>query len=88
MHSKDEMDKAIKELSRIKGIKFRDLNKICEKFFARGSGKKGSSHVIFKTPWPGDPRINIQKIGNEAKPYQVRQVIAALEKLRDITRST
>ncbi len=31
-------------------------------------GIKGSHH-IFKTPWKGDFRINIQKEGNMAKPF-------------------
>jgi len=39
------------------------------------------SHHIFKTPWKGDPRINIQKEGKMAKPYQVKLVLKALEKL-------
>lgn len=35
-----------------------------------------------KTPWQGDPRVNIQrgKDGN-AKAYQVRQVLDAIAKL-------
>ena len=40
------------------------------------------SHHIFKTPWKGDPRINIQKEGKMAKPYQVKLVLKALEKLK------
>jgi len=36
---------------------------------------------IFKTPWQGDPRINIQKDGNMAKPYQVKIVQKALARL-------
>ena len=39
------------------------------------------SHHIFKTPWKGDPRINIQKEGKMAKPYQVKLVLKALDKL-------
>jgi hypothetical protein len=31
--------------------------------------------------WQGDPRVNIQKKGNKAKPYQVRQVLAAINRL-------
>jgi hypothetical protein len=34
-------------------------------------------------PWPGDPRINLQAgDGGKAKPYQVRQVLAAVDLLR------
>ncbi len=49
-----------------------------------GSTRISGSHHIFKTPWPGDPRINLQADGNLAKPYQVRQVLSALKKMLDI----
>jgi len=32
-------------------------------------------------PWAGDPRINIQNDKGKAKAYQVRQVLAAIERL-------
>ena len=39
---------------------------------------------MFKTPWPGDPRVNIQKSKNgKAKPYQVRQALKAIDKLQE-----
>jgi hypothetical protein len=38
---------------------------------------------VYKTPWSGDPRINIQKSKNKAKAYQVKQVLLAIEKLGD-----
>jgi len=41
----------------------------------------GSSHLIFKTPWPGDPRVNIQDAKGKVKPYQVRQVLLAIDRL-------
>ncbi len=66
-------------------VRFSHLLKICEQFF--GNYRISGSHHIFKTPWEGDPRINLQKEkGNYAKPYQVKQVIRALRKLRDIER--
>jgi hypothetical protein len=37
--------------------------------------------MIFKTPWPGDPRFNIQDANGKAKPYQVKQVLKAIDKL-------
>jgi hypothetical protein len=37
-----------------------------------------------KTPWIGDPRINIQNDRGRAKAYQVRQVLAAIAKLEEI----
>lgn len=60
-------------------VKFSDLLTVCEHFFER-KPSSGGSHVVFKTPRSGDPRINIQKSGSQAKPYQVRQVLSAIEK--------
>ena len=63
-----------------KGIRFNELKKVCEFYF--GSPRQsGSSHCVFKTPWPGDPRVNIQNQKGKAKAYQVRQVLIAIEKL-------
>jgi hypothetical protein len=39
------------------------------------------SHYIFKTPWKGDPRINLQKVDKMAKFYQVKDVKKAIEKM-------
>lgn len=61
-------------------IRFSEALRICREHFG-GERVKGSHH-IFKTPWPGDPRINLQKDGGKAKPYQVDQIVAALKKLR------
>jgi predicted RNA binding protein YcfA (HicA-like mRNA interferase family) len=63
-------------------VSFRDLIKECEKYF--GAPRIKGSHHIFKMPWPGDPRINIQKDGKMAKPYQVRAVKKAIEKLEEM----
>ena len=38
---------------------------------------------MYQTPWPGDPRVNVQDHKGMAKAYQVRQVIKAIEKLED-----
>ena len=63
-----------------KGVRFNDLRKVCEHFFGKPR-QQGSSHCIYKMPWPGDPRVNIQNQKGKAKPYQVRQVLLAIEKL-------
>ncbi|MDR0870552.1 MAG: type II toxin-antitoxin system HicA family toxin [Planctomycetaceae bacterium] len=60
-------------------VSFAELLKICTEYF--GEPRIRGSHHIFKTPWQGDPRINIQKDGKTAKPYQVKQVRDAVEKL-------
>jgi hypothetical protein len=36
-------------------------------------------------PWKGDPRVNIQNDKGMAKPYQVRQVLTAIERLKNET---
>ncbi|MBW4039388.1 MAG: toxin HicA [Acidobacteria bacterium] len=60
--------------------RFADLLKLCEAYFGEPRHTSGS-HVIFKMPWPGDPRVNIQNDHGKAKAYQVRQVLAAIDKL-------
>lgn len=62
------------------GIRFRDLSKVCDYYFGQPR-QSGSSHRVYKTPWQGDPRINIQDHKGHAKAYQVRQVLKGIEKL-------
>ena len=66
-------------------IRYVDLHKVCGAFFGEPR-QSGTSHAIFKTPWPTDPRVNIQNAKGKAKPYQVRQVLLALDKLEEINR--
>ena len=63
-----------------KGIRFSDLCKVCDHFFGEPRQSTGS-HRVYRTPWQGDPRINIQNDKGKAKSYQVKQVILAIEKL-------
>lgn len=63
-------------------VRFADLRKVCELFFGEPR-QNGTSHLVFKMPWLGDPRVNIQDAGGKAKPYQVRQVLQAIDKLED-----
>lgn len=63
-------------------IRFSDLVKVCREYFGTPRQTSGS-HVVFKTPWPGDPRVNIQNDKGKAKAYQVRQVLAAIDKLKE-----
>ncbi|HWS13777.1 MAG TPA: hypothetical protein VN279_13320 [Rhodocyclaceae bacterium] len=60
-------------------VRFNDLLKLCEAYFGKAR-QSGSSHAIFRTPWIGDPRINIQNDKGKAKAYQVRQVLLAIDK--------
>lgn len=61
-------------------IRFADLCRVCDFYFGIPR-QKGSSHRVYKTPWPEDPRINIQNEHGRAKAYQVKQVLKALETL-------
>jgi len=61
-------------------VRFADLQRVCESFFGKPR-QSGSSHAVYKTPWPGNPRVNIQNDKGKAKPYQVRQVLLAIERL-------
>ena len=63
-------------------VRFSDLKKVCEQHFGKPR-QTGTSHTIFKTPWPGDPRVNIQDSRGKAKAYQVRQVLLAIDKLKE-----
>lgn len=63
-----------------KGVRFSDLCKVCDFYF--GKARQGSgSHRVYKTPWQGDPRVNIQNNKGLAKTYQVKQVLNAIERL-------
>ena len=61
-------------------VKFSDLCKVCDHYFGEAR-QSSTSHRVYKTPWLGDPRVNIQNSKGKAKPYQVRQVLKAIEKL-------
>jgi predicted RNA binding protein YcfA (HicA-like mRNA interferase family) len=61
-------------------IRFDDLCKVCDHYF--GEPRTKGSHCIYKTPWQGDPRINIQDDNGKAKTYQVRQVLKAIDKIK------
>jgi hypothetical protein len=63
-----------------RNVRFNDLAKICDHFFG-APRQRGGSHRVYGTPWPGDPRINIQNHNGMAKVYQVKQVLAAIDKL-------
>ena len=63
-----------------KGIRFADLCKVCDEYFGKAR-QSGSSHRVYRTPWKGDPRVNVQNSKGKAKAYQVKQVVQAIERL-------
>jgi hypothetical protein len=62
-------------------VRFADACKVATHYFGQPR-QNGTSHKVWKMPWPGDPRINMQAgDGGKAKPYQVRQAVAAIDTL-------
>jgi hypothetical protein len=81
------LEDAISELEGSKGhVRFSTLLGMCNYFFGRP--RNVGSHHIFKTPWIGDPRINLQENKGDAKPYQVRQLLAAVERYERLSKGT
>ncbi len=64
-----------------KGVRFKDLCKVCDQYFGEAR-QSGSSHRVYRTPWQGNPRVNIQNAKGKAKPYQVRQVRQVLQAIQ------
>ncbi len=63
------------------GARFADACKVVTSYFG-APRQNGTSHKVWKMPWAGDPRINMQKgKGGLAKTYQVRQAVQAIDKL-------
>ena len=62
-------------------VDFDDACRVAAHFFGP-SRQSGTSHRVWAMPWPGDPRVNLQRgKNNKAKAYQVRQLLAAIERL-------
>jgi len=65
-----------------KGIRFKDLCRVCDHYF--GTARQGgTSHRIYRMSWQGDPRVNIQNDKGRARAYQVKQVLKAVKRLKN-----
>jgi len=76
-----EKARCILETTNKRNFPFKTLEKICDVYF--GEPRRKGSHVIYKMPWSGDPRINLQpdkKDPSKAKPYQVETVRKAVDR--------
>jgi hypothetical protein len=62
------------------GDRFIELCKVCDYYFGPAR-QSGGSHRVYKTPWIGDPRVNIQNDKGKSKVYQVKQVLKAIERM-------
>jgi hypothetical protein len=68
------------------GVRFSDACRVVTRYFGEPR-HKGTSHRVWKMPWAGDPRINLQPgQGGKAKPYQIRQVVQAIDRLLQETK--
>ncbi|MFC6674137.1 toxin HicA [Marinobacterium aestuariivivens] len=66
-----------------KGIRYIDAVRVVTHYFGEPR-RSGGSHTIFKTPWPGDPRVNLQSGKNgKAKVYQIKQLLSAIDQLQN-----
>ena len=74
-------DKIVQKINDGKQVRFNEACTVCEKLF--GKPRITGSHHVYKTPWSGDPRINIQNVGGFVKPYQVKQLKTAIEKVNE-----
>ncbi len=77
------MEQIVGDMEAGREIRFSDLAKVCGHYFGKPR-QRGTSHHVYKTPWPGDPRVNIQNDKGKSKRYQVRQVVAAITKLKEM----
>jgi hypothetical protein len=67
-------------------VRYADLKKVCLHYLGEPR-QNSTSHSVFKTPWNGDPRVNIQDKNGMAKPYQIKQVLDAIKRLENETTS-
>ena len=63
-------------------VAWADLVAVCGLCFGMPRRGKGS-HLIYDTPWMDHPLLVLQPRRGRAKPYQVRQVLRALDAMED-----
>ena len=67
-------------------MKFNDASKVAERYF--GKPRVKGSHNIYSMPWTGNPRVNIQNVGGYVNPYQIGQLLEAIDKLEETSKNT
>jgi hypothetical protein len=60
-------------------VRFGDFTRLVEACGFVLDRHSGTSHRIYKHPAHLDARLNLQPVGGQAKPYQIRQFLALLE---------
>jgi len=64
-------------------VAWTDLVNICDVCFGRSRRGRGS-HLIYDTPWMDNPVLVLQPRKGKAKPYQVRQVLKAIDLMEQV----
>lgn len=64
------------------GIRFAEACKVAEALFGPPR-QSASSHAVYRMPWHGDPRVNLQDDHGKAKAYQVKQLLAAVDRVQN-----
>ena len=62
-------------------MRFDELYELCVSYFGPPC-QSGAGFAVFSMPWPDDPLLSIQDHQGQARPHQVRQVIAAIERMK------
>ena len=61
-------------------VRYADACTVANAFFGEPR-QQGTSHRVWKMPWAGDPRVNMQQDKDgKAKAYQVQQLLKALDR--------
>ncbi len=58
-----------KMLTEPANMRFSELQRVCETYFGKPR-QNYSNHAIYKTPWPGNPRVNILNNKGKARPIK------------------
>lgn len=62
----------------VQNVAFRDMTKLVEGFGFRLQRTAGSHHIFIHPSVP--ELLNLQEVGGEAKPYQIRQFLRLVER--------
>jgi len=65
-------------LGALSNVRFEDVAGLAEGFGFKLSRVKGSHHIFAHPAIPG--LLNLQEVGGQAKPYQIRQLLRLVER--------
>jgi hypothetical protein len=61
-------------------VRYAEACAVADAFFGTPR-QHGTSHRIWKMPWAGDPRVNLQEgESGKAKAYQIQQLLKAIDR--------